>query len=51
MGGDYQKLHGLVRAVSPKLENDRPLVEDIRRVTELLQSEDAQKIFGFDKNL
>src|SRR5271154_1220325 len=40
MGGDYKKLHGLVRAVSPKLENDRPLVEDIRRVTELLQSED-----------
>jgi histidine ammonia-lyase len=39
-----------VRGVSPKLENDRPLVEDIQRVTALLQSEDSQKIFGLDKN-
>jgi len=45
MGGDYKKLHDLVRAVSPKLENDRPLVEDIQRVTDLLQSEDAQRQF------
>ncbi len=50
MGGDYKKLHALVRAVSPKLENDRPLVEDIQRVTALLQSEEAQKAFGLDKN-
>jgi histidine ammonia-lyase len=50
MGGDYKKLYELVRAVSAKLENDRPLVEDIQRVTDLLQSEDAQKKFGFDKN-
>lgn len=50
MGGDYKKLHGLVRAVSPKLENDRPLVEDIQRVAGLLQSEEAQKTFLFDKN-
>jgi histidine ammonia-lyase len=50
MGGDYKKLYDLVRGVSPKLENDRPLVEDIQRVTTLLESEDAQKNFAFDKN-
>jgi histidine ammonia-lyase len=49
-GKDYKKLHDLIREVSPKLENDRPLAEDILRVTDLLQSEAAQKIFGFDKN-
>ena len=43
LGGDYRKLYELVRGVSPKLENDRPLNEDIARVTELLQSEDAQR--------
>ncbi|MGH7990488.1 MAG: hypothetical protein ACREDS_09915, partial [Limisphaerales bacterium] len=50
MGGDYKKLHGLIRGISPKLENDRPLAEDIERVTALLQSEEAQKTFVFDKN-
>lgn len=50
LGGDYRKLYELVRGISPKLENDRPLNEDIARVTALLQSEAAQKIFGFDKN-
>jgi histidine ammonia-lyase len=43
LGGDYRKLYELVRDVSPKLENDRPLNEDIQRVTALLQSEDAQQ--------
>ena len=43
LGGDFKKLYELVRDVSPKLENDRPLNEDIARVTALLQSEDAQK--------
>ena len=43
LGGDFKKLYDLVRGVSPKLENDRPLNEDIARVTELLQSETAQK--------
>ena len=42
MGGDYRKLYDLVRSVSPTLEQDRPLAEDIRRITELLQSEEAQ---------
>jgi tyrosine ammonia-lyase len=42
-GKDYKKLHDLIREVSPKLENDRPLAEDILRVTDLLQSEAAQK--------
>jgi histidine ammonia-lyase len=49
LGADYKKLYDLVRAVSPKLENDRPLNEDIARVTALLQSEEAQSAFGFDK--
>jgi len=43
LGDDYRKLYEMVRGVSPKLENDRPLNEDIRRVTALLQSEDAQQ--------
>jgi histidine ammonia-lyase len=48
MGGDYQKLYDLVRQCSPKLENDRPLVEDIERVTALLQSDDTLKTLGLD---
>ena len=32
MGGDYRKLHQLVRGVSAKLTDDRPLFEDIARV-------------------
>jgi histidine ammonia-lyase len=43
MGSDYAKLHDLVRAVSPTLEGDRPLVEDIQRVTTLLKSVEAQE--------
>jgi histidine ammonia-lyase len=43
MGGDYRKLYELVRGVSPTLETDRPLAEDIQRVTALLQSERAQQ--------
>jgi len=43
LGGDFKKLYELVRGVSPKLENDRPLNEDIARVTALLQSESAQE--------
>ena len=43
LGGDFQKIYKLVRGVSQKLENDRPLNEDIARVTELLQSENAQQ--------
>ena len=43
MGGDFQKLYDLVRGVSPKLESDRPLSEDIARVTALLQTESAQQ--------
>jgi phenylalanine ammonia-lyase len=50
MGGDYKKLHTLVREISPKLENDRPLAEDIRKVTALLQSAAVQKKFNLDKN-
>jgi histidine ammonia-lyase len=50
MGGDYKKLYDLVRALSPKLENDRPLAEDIQQITKLLQSETAQKALGLDKN-
>jgi histidine ammonia-lyase len=43
MGGDFRKFYELVRAVSPKLESDRPLFEDIQRVTALLQTEEAQE--------
>jgi histidine ammonia-lyase len=42
MGGAYRKLYDLVRGVSPTLAADRPLNEDIQRVTALLQSEEAQ---------
>jgi histidine ammonia-lyase len=43
MGGDYRKLYDMVRSVSPTLVADRPLNEDIQRVTALLQSEEVQK--------
>jgi len=43
MGTDYDRLYDLVRSVSPPLESDRPLAEDIQRVTTLLQSEAAQQ--------
>jgi len=43
MGAAYQTLHGLVRTVSDPLGEDRPLFEDIERVTELLQSPAAQE--------
>ncbi|MFO1487764.1 MAG: aromatic amino acid ammonia-lyase [Verrucomicrobiota bacterium] len=43
LGGDYRKLYQRIRAVSPKLENDRPLADDIAAVTALLQSESVQK--------
>ncbi|HEY3860363.1 MAG TPA: aromatic amino acid ammonia-lyase [Verrucomicrobiae bacterium] len=42
MGGAYQRLYDLVRSASPKLESDRPLSEDIQRVTALLQTPEAQ---------
>jgi histidine ammonia-lyase len=43
MGGDYRKLHKLVRGVSAQLTDDRPLFEDIARVAALLQSPTAQR--------
>ena len=43
LGGDYRKLYELVRAVSPALTGDRPLAEDIARVVQLVQSEEAQQ--------
>jgi len=42
MGGDFRKLYDVVRSVSATLDRDRPLAEDIQRVTELLQSDEAQ---------
>ncbi len=42
MGERYRELHRSVRTVSEKLGNDRPLFEDIARVTALLQTDDAQ---------
>ena len=49
MGRDYAKLHGLIRELSPKLEGDRPLTDDIERVTSLLQSEAVQEKMGLTK--
>ena len=49
LGGDCRKIYELVRGCSAKLENDRPLVGDIERVTALLQSDDVQKNLGLDK--
>jgi histidine ammonia-lyase len=46
VGSDYGKLYDLVRALSPKLEGDRPLVHDIQMVTTLLKSEEAQEHLG-----
>lgn len=43
MGEDYRKFYRLIREISPVLKEDRPLYEDIERVTALLQSEEAQK--------
>ena len=43
LGGDFRKLHDLVRGVSAQLGSDRPLVSDIEQVTRLLQSEDVQQ--------
>jgi tyrosine ammonia-lyase len=42
MGSDYQKLHGLVRDVSPRLTVDRPLYEDIAAIVERIQSGQVQ---------
>jgi histidine ammonia-lyase len=44
MGGDFRKLHRLVRDVSPKLTGDRPLFEDIARLAARLQQEQAQRL-------
>lgn len=43
MGGAYQKLYDLVRSVSPTLEGDRPLFEEIAAISERLQSSEAQE--------
>jgi len=43
MGGDFRKLHRLVRGLSPKLAADRPLFEDIAAVAACLQEEAAQR--------
>ena len=45
MGDDYRELHSAIRGVSERLESDRPLFEDIARVTGLLQSEETQERF------
>jgi len=43
MGADYARLHALVRGVSARLAEDRPLFEDLARVNELLRSPAAQQ--------
>jgi len=44
MGGDFRKLHGLVRGLSPRLTADRPLFEEIAAMTAELQTEGAQRL-------
>lgn len=41
MGAAYKKFYDLIRGVSEKLNEDRPLYEDIERVTALLQTDEA----------
>ena len=41
MGEDYKKFYDLIRGVSEKLNEDRPLYEDIERATALLQTDEA----------
>jgi len=43
MGADYARLHALVRGVSERLIEDRPLFEDLVRVNEMLRSPAAQQ--------
>ena len=43
-GESYRDLHRLVRGVSPRLEGDRPLFEDIATLTSLLQSGEAGEL-------
>jgi tyrosine ammonia-lyase len=43
MGDRYRQLHQLVRGVSAKLGNDRPLFEDIAAIRDFLQSASAQR--------
>ncbi|MBC8453678.1 aromatic amino acid lyase [PVC group bacterium] len=42
MGKAYQALHDKVREISPSLKEDRPLFEDIKKISSMLQSEEAQ---------
>jgi histidine ammonia-lyase len=44
MGGDFRKLHRLVRQLSPQLTTDRPLFEDIAALTATLQTDAAQRL-------
>jgi histidine ammonia-lyase len=51
VGGDFQKLYDVVRSISPTLQQDRPLNEDIARMTALLQSEEVQhQCLGADQD-
>jgi len=43
MGERYKKLHGIIRSVTRKLENDRPLFEDIDAVVSLIQKPEVHK--------
>lgn len=43
MGGDYRKLHRLVRRISPQLTIDRPLFEDIAGLATRLQEGAVQR--------
>jgi histidine ammonia-lyase len=42
LGTDFAAWHALIRGVSPALEEDRPLHEDLDRVARLLRSDEAR---------
>jgi histidine ammonia-lyase len=44
MGGDFRRLHRLVRNISPRLVGDRPLFEEIAALTAKLQTNAAQRL-------
>lgn len=43
MGDRFREFHRQLRSVSARLEHDRPLFEDLARLTALLQTENAQR--------
>ncbi len=49
MGRSYRQLYDLIRSVSPQLKQDRPLFEDIAKITALIQDDNIHKQFFTDR--